>query len=363
MKALSGVNEDIINQIIAHRPYANIKDFMSKVNMKKPAMISLIKGGAFDEISIDLGKELGCHPRIAAMMYYLSVASKPKKRLTLQNLPGLISYGVLPDSFAQEKRTFLWTKEMRKSKVGTDYYAVSEYAYSKITEVFEIEPADYQDGKILLSQKQWDIIYQNEMDKIRNWIAENKEEALFTLNAQLFKEQWDKYAKGNLSSWEMDSLCYYYHEHELANVNDEKYGISNFEELPREPVVAKFFKKNGREIPIFALTRIAGTVISKNDNKHSISLLTKSGVVTVKFTKDYYAMFKRQISETQEDGTKKVIEKGWFTRGVMLLITGFRRDDMFVAKKYASTGGHTLYKISAVNGSDIELISARAGQK
>jgi DNA polymerase-3 subunit alpha len=362
MKALSGVNEDIINQIIAHRPYANIKDFMSKVNMKKPAMISLIKGGAFDEISIDLGKELGCHPRIAAMMYYLSVASKPKKRLTLQNLPGLISYGVLPDSFAQEKRTFLWTKEMRKSKVGTDYYAVSEYAYSKITEVFEIEPADYQDGKILLSQKQWDIIYQNEMDKIRNWIAENKEEALFTLNAQLFKEQWDKYAKGNLSSWEMDSLCYYYHEHELANVNDEKYGISNFEELPREPVVAKFFKKNGREIPIFALTRIAGTVISKNDNKHSISLLTKSGVVTVKFTKDYYAMFKRQISETQEDGTKKVIEKGWFTRGVMLLITGFRRDDMFVAKKYASTGGHTLYKISAVNGSDIELISARAGQ-
>jgi hypothetical protein len=46
----------------------------------------------------------------------------------------------------------------------------------------------------------------------------------------------------------------------------------------------------------------------------------------------------------------------------MLLITGFRRDDMFVAKKYASTGGHTLYKISAVNGSDIELISARAGQ-
>jgi hypothetical protein len=113
-------------------------------------------------------------------------------------LPGLISYGVLPDSFAQEKRTFLWTKEMRKSRVGTDYYAVSEYAYSKITEVFEIEPADYQDGKILLSQKQWDIIYQNEMDKIRNWIAENKEEALFTLNAQLFKKQWDKYAKVNL---------------------------------------------------------------------------------------------------------------------------------------------------------------------
>ena len=43
-----------------------------------------------------------------------------------------------------------------------------------------------------------------------------------------------------------------------------------------------------------------------NDNKASITLLTPSGVVTVKFTKEYYAQYKKQLSELQDDGTKKV---------------------------------------------------------
>ena len=62
-----------------------------------------------------------------------------------------------------------------------------------------------------------------------------------------------------------------------------------------------------------------------------------------------YAMYKRQLSEVQPDGSKKVIEKGWFTRGTKLIINGFRRDDQFVAKKYARTQGHTVYKITEIN--------------
>jgi DNA polymerase-3 subunit alpha len=62
-----------------------------------------------------------------------------------------------------------------------------------------------------------------------------------------------------------------------------------------------------------------------------------------------YAMYKRQLSEVQPDGSKKITEKGWFTRGTMLIINGFRRDDMFVAKKYAKTGGHTIYKITNID--------------
>ena len=95
--------------------------------------------------------------------------------------------------------------------------------------------------------------------------------------------------------------------------------------------------------------------------RHTISLLTTTGVVSVKFTRDYYAMFNRQISEVNDDGTKSVKEKGWFTRGVKLLITGYRRDDQFIAKKYQSTGGHQLYQITEVNGSEITLSSERYG--
>ena len=94
-----------------------------------------------------------------------------------------------------------------------------------------------------------------------------------------------------------------------------------------------------------------------------ISLLTTTGVVSVKFTRDHYAMYNRQISEVDETGVKKVKEKGWFTRGTKLLITGYRRDDTFVCKRYKSTTGHSVYKITNVNGKDIELTSTRYGME
>ena len=56
-------------------------------------------------------------------------------------------------------------------------------------------------------------------------------------------------------------------------------------------------------------------------------------------------MFNRQISEIQEDGAKTIKEKGWFSRGVKLIITGYRREDTFVGKTYKNTNSHQLYKI------------------
>ena len=72
-------------------------------------------------------------------------------------------------------------------------------------------------------------------------------------------------------------------------------------------------------------------------------------------------MFNRQISEKQEDGTKKVTEKGWFTRGTKVMCTGFRRDDMFITKTYSKTATHQLYKILEVNGGDMILEHERKG--
>ena len=73
-------------------------------------------------------------------------------------------------------------------------------------------------------------------------------------------------------------------------------------------------------------------------------------------------MAARQISERQEDGTKKVVEKGWMTRGTKLLVQGFRREDMFIAKTYAKTNGHQLYKILNINDKgDLILTHERTG--
>lgn len=79
------------------------------------------------------------------------------------------------------------------------------------------------------------------MDIFRNWISQNKENIMYNLNKEIFLEDWEKYAKGNLSSWEMEVLCFYYHEHELTNLNKAKYGINNFYNLPENPIVEKTF--------------------------------------------------------------------------------------------------------------------------
>ena len=95
--------------------------------------------------------------------------------------------------------------------------------------------------------------------------------------------------------------------------------------------------------------------------KSIVTLLTVEGVVNVKFTKEFFAMFDRQISQRDATGTKHIVERSWFNRGSMIVVTGMRRGDEFVSKKYSATPGHQLYKIDSVlaNG-NITLRAERA---
>ena len=365
MKALNGVGSPIIEQIKANRPYVSFKDFLNRCPLNKTAMISLIKAGAFDNLEQDTK---GIEPRIFIMTYYLSLTSEPKKKLNLQNFNGLINLNLIPQELSFQKRVFNFNKYLKAYKWKEDninyYYIPHEYAIKFYLNNFDPDTVDkISNGIPMIEQKNWEKIYQKVMDTARDWLKENQQQLLKEVNQKLFKAEWDKYAIGNISAWEMSSLCFYYHDHELKNINNRKYGIVDFNNLPAIPEVDYFFKRNGVQIPIYKLYKIAGTVIGKNDTRHSVVLLTTSGVVTVKLTRDYYAMFNRQISEVNEKGEKKVKEKGWFTRGVKLLVTGYRRDDTFVAKKYKSTGGHQLYKITEVVGRDISLTATRYGME
>lgn len=366
LKALSGVNKEMINLIIANRPYHSFKEFLTKVNLNKTAIISLIKSGAFDklEVEVKIAKEMNVHPRFLVMASYLSKVSDPKSKLTLQNFNGLIQKNLIPSELDFQKRVFNFNKYLKIYKKVGQYYVFDKVCLDFYTPFFDSEKLNIINGAVCIKQTDWDKIYQKEMDAARDWLKENQEKVLKQLNFILFKENWDKYAEGSLSSWEMDALCFYYHEHELTCVNTEKYGIVNFNDLPETPEVDYFFTRKGKDIPIYKTYKIIGTVISKNDIRSSVSLLTTEGVVNVKFTKEYYAMFGRQISEKQNDGSKKVMEKGWFKRGTKIMCTGFRRDDTFVAKSYKNTPTHQLYKISKIaDNGDIELVHTRYGQE
>ena len=362
LKGMLNVGDDIITAIIENRPYSSIKDFYYKVKPSKQTMISLIKGGAFDDME----------DRKFAMAWYIWETCEKKSRITLQNMPSLVKYGLLPEDTEERimaRRVYEFNRYLKAITKADPYAYKDMYSLDTraISFLYEIDCEDLtitDNVSHFIKVKVWDKVYQKYMDVFRDWIAKDKNEILTQLNTIIFKEDWDKYAAGNISAWEMEALCFYYHEHELAHVNVNKYGIVDFDSLPTTPAVDYFFNRNGRQIPIYKTYKIIGTVISKDDAHSSITLLTTTGVVNVKFTKEYFAMFGRQISEKQEDGTKKVMEKGWFQRGVKVMCTGYRLDDMFITKTYKHTPTHQLYKIVDVNEEgDIVLQHERYGQE
>lgn len=346
-KGMLNVGDDLIRNIIKNRPYVSMYDFYNRVSPNKQAMIALIKGGAFDCFA----------DRKRVMAEFIWLTCDKKKRLTLQNLPGLIRYKLLPEETEEQilaRRIYEFNRYLKAvCKVGgQDFYKLDDRARN-----FLFELSDSIDGLSIFTEetietlniKTWDKFYQSWMDVFRNWIASDKDGILDKLNTAIFKIDWDKYAKGSISAWEMEALCFYYHDHELKNVNADKYGIVDFTSLPETPIVEKLYKRGGSSIPIYKLFKICGTCIAKNKTKSTVYVLTNNGVVPVKFSREYFSMFDKQISEKQQDGTKKVLEKSWFNRGNMIMVQGIRRSDEFVAKKYASSQGHQLYHIDSID--------------
>lgn len=347
MKALLNVNDDLVNKIIENRPYYSIKDFYNRVKPTKQAMVSLIKGGAFDEMM----------DRKIAMGWFLWETCDKKSRLTLQNFPTLLKQDLVPFDTEERKMSYRvyefnrYLKTMCKNiKHYEDYYILDSRAIEFLYELGYENLIDCDNISQVLNMKKWDKVYQSYMDEFRTWLKEDGEEILTELNTRIFKADWDKYANtGNLSAWEMEVLCFYKHEHELAHVNMEKYGLKNFYDLSAEPEIERTFYKGNKAINIFKLSRICGTCIAKNKTKGIVTILTTDGVVDVKFRKEYFALFDKQISEKGEDGVKHVVEKSWFNRGNMIMVQGIRLGDVFVTKKYASSLGHQLYHILEID--------------
>ena len=354
MKGINKVGGPIIDAIIAGRPYSGIVDFMRRCPLNKTVMVSLIKAGAFDKVDEHWAKEICAEPRFAIMAFYILSVYEGKTKLNLQNFSTLMQKGLVPDELDLQKRVFAFNKYLKEKKVDK-YYLLDDNCLAFYNNYFSEENLSVINGCTCILQSTWDKIYKKVMDNARNWLKDNQNEVLNQLNTILFMENWNKYASGNISDWEMESLCFYYHKHVLASVDTVKYGLSNFFELPTTPVIETTIKRNGKDIPIYKTYKIVGTVIGKNDTRSSISLLTLDGVVNVKFTKEYFAMYNRQLSEVQPDGSKKVVEKSWFTRGTKIMVTGFRRDDMFQTKTYKHTKTHQLYQIMAIHDGDIEL--------
>ena len=343
LNGIAKINDDLIEVIFANRPYESMQDFLNKVKVTKPQMVNLIKSGCFDSFG----------DRIEIMHQYIESIADTKKRLTIQNAQMLFMKKLIPEEFELERKIFFFTKYIRKCKIDI-YYELDERAMTFFEQLFSIDLLVNKDDRTFIPQATWDKIYQNYMAKVKQYIQKNHDELLATLNNSQIQEMWDKYCKGTLSKWEMDSISFYFHEHELSCVDNERYGFVNFEELDEQPEIDKIIVIKGHDVPLFKINRIIGTVIDKNKTKGTVTLLTTGGVVTVHIFGPVFGFYDKQLSVRGEDGKKKVIEKSCFSRGNKIIVTGIRRGDSFYGKKYAKTPYHLVENI--INIDDGELI-------
>lgn len=337
MKGISEVGDDIINKIISNRPFQSFQDFLDKVGPGKVQTIALIKAGCFDKLEEQGRKEL--------LYEYLSILIPRKNKLTLANVNGLINYNILPKNKSAFIYLFNFNKYLKLSKKDDKYY-IDERAYQYFSKNFDVNYLGTDKKKTYIEVKVWDTLYKDRMMELKEYINKNQEKLIDKLHAAEIDEVWQQYCSGTLSTWEMDTLGFYYHDHDLLNTYHPEFKFGDFYQMSEIPIPSEYNEYKGRKVPVFELQTIYGTVLDKNSYKHTVVLLTPTGVVNVKCVAEQYSKYDKQLSQPNpETGKKEVIERSWFKRGTNLIVNGWRNADQFMARGRQAEGKYPIYKI------------------
>lgn len=368
LQAVTNVNPDLTAQIISARsirPFSSLEDFIARINPTNLQMISLIKAGAFDSLYPNVYRKAIMNQY---MDIYASSKVKPsdKEKLTMTDFKKMIELKIVPKQFNLAQRIMKfkqWVNDNELDKENKRYMIKSEASLIFFKDYYENQLTIGKDCDIIptgysVKQSAFKKVTDSYLKELEDFLksGEAKESLYKAKKEEVIKEQALKYLQGSVSKWEMDSLHYYYHDHELKHIMTSLYKIKDFDTLPEDPVVLKTkANRQGVEIPVYDTCSIAGTVINADNNKHIVTLLTHCGtVVDVKFYQGSYIFYNKTLSRMVNTGKKKpekeVVEKSWFERGNLLLIHGFRRELSFVPRSNYDAGfKHSVAMITEVS--------------
>jgi len=371
--------DDVARAIVVNRPYANLANFYDchRKNISIKQYINLVKAGCFDVIE---PKKTRKEVMQSLVRMLVLENNKPLLKITTTHFAEVFESGIVELSdMPMMPKYYYWYKYIHQAvfRRGVNQTKTKSnvlWLDERATEFFKLHVQDKMvEGKDYFIKEEEYHVFDNaskkwfdkaiEPFKVR--LGSHKVFITNQFNIMRFKkfgqEIWDKYCEGNDSQWEMESLSFYYGQHELHNVDMIKYNLSNFNMISPEPVVSSSYTSKRGTHNQYQLHKIVGTVLDKNKTKHYITLLTPSGVVTVKIYRDLFIDYDKQISQRNVDGTKIIIDKSWFSRGTKLQILGFRRDDQFIPRKYNNVAyKHVFAKITNVdNWGNYDLITER----
>ncbi|MFS0643818.1 DNA polymerase III subunit alpha [Siminovitchia sp. 179-K 8D1 HS] len=355
LKGIVGIGDDIVRTIITNRPYTSFEDFYERLYktklIQRQHILQLIKAGCFNEFDTP----------IEIMKQFLVKEVDVKDSLNGQNLSRVINLGLLDtpelNKFKEYYNFRNYIKKHVHQKVDKPKNRILILNESFAKEFFQNEFTDecihdYLGNHILVDEKKFEKEYKEKMAPLMELLKDK--DFVRRFNIAQFHELWNQHAQGTKESWEMDSVSFYSEKHELEDIDYKRYGISDFNELPEEPVVINEREWQGRIIKDYQLHTIVGTVIDKNKNSHTITVLTPTGIVLAKTYAGSFAHYDKQIKING-----KIEEKSWWSRGNLVLMRGFRRGDQFVLK--APKGQHTVNLITEVRSDgSIGIQSERA---
>lgn len=355
LRGISKVGDGVIEQLLSGRPYKSFEDYMERVGgaIKNESNINLIKSGAFDAFG----------DRVDLMVKYVEMTAKTKESFTMANIPQLVSLNMIPAELMREVEIYnfyksIFTKDKIAIKGKSDastWYVLQDNIVDDFFAIMGNHPLT--DGKeYMLNESGYGYIvnkgrvkkfFDAEMKGLATYLQEDN--LLEKVNQIARYEMWDKYCKGSIPHWEMESMGFYKSGHELDEVDKKGYNIVSYFDLSEDPEVGEIGTYRGKQFNRYNLSLIMGTVLSKNKDKHTVSLLTTEGVVTLKLYAGAFGHYDKTTSVVQADGKKKRVEESWFKKGTMILVYGFRLGDQFKPRKYAhSTYQHTIMKITSI---------------
>lgn len=335
-----GLKEKVMNKILELRPFDSFQDFMERSGADITSIVTLVKGGAFDRF----GTRIEIIDQLAATRAGL------KSKLNGQNLLMIARLGLWPndtEELEMARRVLAATQYMKNSPNGLLYLSHMDpkkyYQLDDKSIAFCDEIGFNHNGQWVDRQVWKGSVFDGAMLPMKAYLREHQQEMLDKVNNKLIDDFIEKYFKGDsVSQWEIETLGLCFGRHPMTDVVN----VSDFDELPTEPEIASIYRtRTGRSIPMYKLTMIVGIAIAKDKLHSSITLLTATGPVEVKFRKQQFASYDAQISRVI-DGKKTIVERSWLNRGVGLIIHGMRQDDQFIAKTYKNSKmKHVAYKV------------------
>ena len=199
LQSVSGVNAELVNTVVANRPYRSLEDFVQKVSPSRQQMFALLKAGCFDTLYPNKSRSL-------IVTHYLQMLADEhvsrRAKLTMANMALIEQLELFPSELDVPRRV------LRFKKWEDDNEYIADEKRYKITHpsavtFFEslfiplMNPTDVGTvpGGYTVARKSFNKVANHYVDRIKEWLStESTAELVFQAEkADYQKDLWEKY--------------------------------------------------------------------------------------------------------------------------------------------------------------------------